>query len=104
MFKTASTVIGGLLLAGLVTGAGAFITVSLLSYRADAAEERIESHDVRLDVVERNQTKVEFHTRILRQDSAWTQRKLDAVLHAIDVPVPDKPPLPPSDLEVPPHA
>lgn len=99
MFKTLGSVPSGLIVAAAVAGASALVSVAVLNWRASASEAQVERHETRLGVAERNQVSLDMHVRILRQDSSWSQRKLDALLRANDVPVPDKPPLPDSCLE-----
>jgi hypothetical protein len=101
MVKVIATVAGGLILAAFIAGGGAFVTVSLLSHRADASEQKIDELDVRADVLERNQVSLDLHTRVQQQELSWMQSKIDALLRRSDVPIPVKPPLPESVLELP---
>lgn len=88
----------GLLILAISSGGAAITTVAVLAWRANASEEEVEKLDKRQRVVERNVVVLDANQRELLRDSDWTQRKLDKLLKAAELDVPDRPPKPASSL------
>lgn len=69
-------------------------SVAVLAWRANASEERVEIVEARQRTIELNQVRLGETQRYIRQDSEWTQRKLNALLDERNIPRPTRPALP----------
>lgn len=93
-------IVSSLIVAGLLSGLAALGTVSVLAYRANAGEAKVEEIEKDVQRQGRNQMRLDERARRLEQDSQHANAKLDKVLEALKVNerIP-RPPLPPSSLE-----
>jgi len=96
------TIVSGLILAGLLAGASALVTVGILAYRASADEAKMEKVEIAVQRQGRNQIVLDGTQRHTQQDMTHANAKLDALLTKLEVTerIP-RPPLPPSALEKP---
>lgn len=92
----------GLILAALLSGGSALVTVGVLAYRANAEQAKVETVEKKVGRQGRNQIRMDENQRRIRQDAEWANAKLDKLLEALQVSerVP-RPALPPSCLEKP---
>lgn len=93
--------ISSLIVMGLVAGAGAILSVAVLSYRAEAADTERTDVQKRVRTIELNQVRLGEAVRRVERSGDWSQAKLDALLQARGVPVPARPALPPSPVTTP---
>lgn len=99
------TIVSGLILAALLAGGSALVTVGVLVVKAEAAEGDIKKVEEDVARQGRNQIKLDENQRRIRQDTEHANAKLDKLLQALEVSerVP-RPPLPPASLEEPKEA
>ncbi len=92
------TLVTTLILAAAVAGAGAIVSVAVLVNRANASDVDVASINKQVRAMELNQVRIGEVVRRLERSSDWSQSKLDALLQAVNVPVPERPALPPSPV------
>ncbi|MCP4869276.1 MAG: hypothetical protein GY898_11220 [Proteobacteria bacterium] len=97
-----SNLLTTLIVAAILAGGTALVTVGVLVFRAEAAEGDIEAIEEDVSRQGRNQILLDAQQRRIGQDSEHANLKLDALLEAMEVTkrIPH-PPLPASELEKP---
>lgn len=79
-------ILSSLITAAIIAGAVATAGVTVLVYRANANDTKVEALDARQRVIETTQA-------VLVREMEWTSTKLDALLASLGVDVPSPPPL-----------